>query len=97
MSFEPANLHHILSEMLGEESGIAAELRALFLASATGHVATMSTLSDRESWRNEALKLQCLAASFGITALMALATEAAAAAPDADLLDGLARAVADCR
>jgi len=97
MSFEPANLRHILSEMLGEDSALTAELRTLFLASATGHVAAMSIAGDPAAWRGEALKLQGLAASFGVVELMELATGAAANGPDAALLDRIACALAGCR
>ena len=97
MSFEPANLRHLLAEMLGEDNALTSELRALFLASATGHVAALSTAADRDAWRNEALKLQGLAASFGVTPLLALATEATNRSPDGDLLDRIACALADCR
>ncbi len=97
MSFEPGKLSELLGEALGEDASLAAELRALFLASATGHVAAMTELSDAARWRDEALKLQGLAASFGIAPLIALAADAAKAAPDTALLDGLARAVAACR
>lgn len=97
MSFEPANLRTMLAEMLGEDAGLAAELRALFLASATGHVAAMSATTDRDAWRGEALRLQGLAASFDIAPLMALASEAATSAPDGELLDRIAGALAACR
>jgi len=97
MSFEPANLRHVLTELLGDDSGIAAELRALFLASATGHVAAMSVATDADVWRTEALRLQGLAASFDVAPLMKLAAEAARSDIDAAVLDRIARALADCR
>lgn len=97
MSFEPGSLDRLLAEAVGDGSPAAAELRALFLASATGHVAAMSQTTDTERWRNEALRLQGLAASFGRSRLMAAAASAAESAPDPLLLDAVADAVAECR
>lgn len=96
MSFEPS-LNHQLAEALGGDSAVAAELRALFLASATMHVAALSQAPAIESWRDEALKLKGLAASFGMTALMDAAARAADGDPDPLLLDAMADALADCR
>lgn len=97
MSAEPASLDRLLAESVGEGSPAAAELRALFLASATGHVAAMSQADGAASWRQEALRLQGLAASFGVTALMAAAARAADGGPDPLLLDAVADALAACR
>ena len=97
MSFEPASLDHLLAEAVGAESTVAGELRALFLASATMHVAAMSQAYAVIPWREEALKLQGLAASFGMTALMEVAARAAHAGPDPLLLDAVADALAACR
>ncbi|ATE63061.1 hypothetical protein [Rhizorhabdus dicambivorans] len=97
MSFEPGSLDRLLAEAVGEGSPAAAELRALFLASATGHVAAMSRAAGVKGWRDEAFKLQGLAASFGMTALMEVAARAAHAGPDPLLLDAVADALAACR
>lgn len=97
MSFEPGSLDHILAEAVGGDSAVALELRALFLASATMHVAALSQATTVPHWRDEALKLQGLAASFGITSLMEVAARAAGAGPDPLLLDALADALAECR
>lgn len=97
MSFEPATLDHLLAEAVGVDSPLASELRALFLASATMHVAALSQAQSISPWREEALKLQGLAASFGMTALMDAAARAAHAGPDPTLLDRLADALAACR
>jgi len=97
MSFQPGLLDHLLAEAIGCDGAVAAELRALFLASATAHVAAMSKPSGVEHWRDEALKLQGLAASFGRTALMERASCAASAGPDTLLLDAVADALAECR
>lgn len=97
MAFQPATLDHLLAEAVGADSPVAAELRALFLASATMHVAALSQARSVVPWREEALKLQGLAASFGMTALMAAAARAADAGPDPLLLDAVAGALAGCR
>lgn len=97
MSFLPGSLEHRLAETVGADSEVARELRALFLASATGHVAAMSQAPAASRWRDEALRLQGLAASFGMTALMEAASHAASAGPDPLLLDAVADAVASCR
>lgn len=97
MSFEPGSLDRLLAEAVGKGSPAAAELRALFLASATGHVAAMSQAADAPRWRDEALRLQGLAASFGMAPLMAAAARAADADPDPALLDAVADALAGCR
>lgn len=97
MSFAPGHLDRILAETVGGDSKVAAELRALFLASATQHVAAMSLAAGVQSWRDEALKLQGLAASFGLGELMSVAARAADTGPDPLLLDAVAEALADCR
>lgn len=96
MSFEPA-LDRQLAEALGDFSPLIAELRATFLASATGHVAALSLATDTGTWRGEAARLQGLAASFGMTDLMHCASEALRSAPDPALLDRIATALAACR
>nr|WP_232307008.1 hypothetical protein [Sphingomonas sp. Y57] len=87
----------MLAEAVGEDAAAVAELRALFLASATRHVAALSQAVGVASWRDEALKLQGLAASFGMTELMAVAARAADTGPDPLLLDAVADALAACR
>ncbi|MBD3733981.1 MAG: hypothetical protein IE934_14865 [Sphingopyxis sp.] len=98
MTIDPGTLDRLLADAVGPDSAVAADLRALFLASATQHLAAMSQPASPAAWRDEALRLQGLAASFGVVELAGQAAEAAAAAvPDAVLLDRLARSLADCR
>lgn len=97
MSILPGALDRMLAETVGGDAAVVAELRALFLASATQHVAALSQASGVAAWRDEALKLQGLAASFGMTDLMAVAARAADAGPDPLLLDAVADALAACR
>jgi len=66
-------------------------------SSPTGHVAALSLATGVQPWRDEALKLQGLAASFGMTGLMDVAARAAHAGPDPLLLDAVAEALAACR
>jgi hypothetical protein len=96
MSFEPT-LDRQLAEALGDFSPLIAELRATFLASATGHVAALSLATDIETWRSEAARLQGLAASFGMIDLMQKAGDALRSGPDAALLDRIATALGACR
>lgn len=97
MTIDPGTLDRLLADAVGADSDIAADLRALFLASATQHLAGLSQAKDDGVWRDEALRLQGLAASFGVLELMQLAARAAAAGPDPALLDALADSIADCR
>lgn len=97
MTIDPGTLDRLLADAVGPDSAVAADLRALFLASATQHLAAMSQPSSPATWREEALRLQGLAASFGLIELADQAAEAAASAPDAAMLDQLACSVADCR
>lgn len=97
MSMVPGALDRMLAETVGGDAAVAAELRALFLASATQHVAALSQAAGVAAWRDEAMKLQGLAASFGMTDLMAAAARAAGAGPDPLLLDAVADALAACR
>lgn len=87
----------MLAETVGADAAIVAELRALFLASATRHVVALAEAADAATWRDEALKLQGLAASFGMAEMMAAAARAAAAPPDRLLLDAVAETLAACR
>lgn len=96
MSFQPT-LDRQLAEALGDFSPLIAELRATFLASATGHLAALSLATDVATWQGEAARLQGLAASFGMTDLMRSAAAALQSAPDPALLDRIATALAACR
>lgn len=97
MTIDPGTLDRLLADAVGPDSAVAADLRALFLASATQHIAAMSQPPSPAAWRDEALRLQGLAASFGLVELAEQAAQAAASAPDAELLDRLACSLADCR
>lgn len=81
MSYDPGALHAALAAAVGEDSTLIADLRVAFLESATRQVDLLGRARCDANWELAAWRLKGLAASFGLTALMALADEAAAAAP----------------
>ena len=94
MAYDPGQIDATLAAAVGDEPALIAELRAAFLDSARRAMDAMTTARDGDGWRDAALRLKGLAASFGAVRLMAMANEAAAAAPgDAATLRKLARAV----
>lgn len=76
MSFEQA-LSTTLAAAVGDDQALVAELHGAFLESATRHVEAMQGASGDADWREAALRLKGLAASFGATVLMAIAGQAA--------------------
>lgn len=88
MSFEQA-LSTTLAAAVGDDQALVAELRGAFLESAERHLETMRRAGSDAEWREAALRLKGLAASFGATVLMALAGHAAESGR------GDARALAD--
>lgn len=81
MSYDPGALHAALAAAVGDDSMLIAELRMAFLESAERQVDLLGRARCDANWELAAWRLKGLAASFGLTALMALADEAAAAAP----------------
>lgn len=89
MSFEKA-IETSLASALGDDHALVAELRDAFVGSARRHLNAMGVAKGTEDWRDAALRLKGLAASFGADALMRDAAHAANAAPgDRDLLTAL--------
>jgi histidine phosphotransfer protein HptB len=76
MSFEKA-IEASLAAALGDDHALVAELRGAFIASAQRHIAAMREAKTDEDWRDAALRLRGLAASFGATELMKEAGRAA--------------------
>jgi histidine phosphotransfer protein HptB len=76
MSFEQA-LSTTLAAAIGDDQALVAELRGAFIDSAQRHVEAMRTAGSDELWREAALRLKGLAASFGATSLMEQAGRAA--------------------
>ena len=80
MVYDPGALHVALSAAVGDDPSLIAELRGVFLDSASEHVATLARAQSEADWQVAAWRLQGLAASFGAVALMALAEQAATGA-----------------
>ena len=94
MAYDPGAIDATLAAAVGDEPALIAELRQAFLDSAGASVTAMGHAKDAAAWKDAALRLKGLAASFGAVRLMALATEAAnAAAGDNAVLRRLERAV----
>ena len=81
MSYDPGALHAALSAAVGDDSALIADLRVAFMESADRQVDLLSRARCDANWQLAAWRLKGLAASFGVTALMVLADEAAEAAP----------------
>jgi histidine phosphotransfer protein HptB len=94
MSFETA-LSTSLAAAVGNDHALVAELQTAFVESARGHYDAVLRASTDAQWREAALRMKGLAASFGATALMAEA-DRAAASPRGDkaALQALERSVA---
>ncbi|QGP80835.1 Hpt domain-containing protein [Sphingobium sp. CAP-1] len=81
MSYDPGALHAALAAAVGDDSALIADLRVAFMESAARQVDLLGRARCDANWELAAWRLKGLAASFGLTALMALADEAAQAAP----------------
>lgn len=81
MSYDPGALHAALAAAVGEDSALIADLRVAFMESAARQIDLLGRARCDANWELAAWRLKGLAASFGLTALMALADEAAQAAP----------------
>ncbi|BBC99954.1 MULTISPECIES: Hpt domain-containing protein [Sphingobium] len=81
MSYDPGALHTALAAAVGDDSALIADLRVAFLESANRQVDLLGRARRDANWELAAWRLKGLAASFGLTALIILADEAAAAAP----------------
>ena len=81
MSYDPGALHTALAAAVGDDSALIADLRVAFLERANRQVALLGRARCDANWELAAWRLKGLAASFGLTALIILADEAAAAAP----------------
>ena len=93
MSFEQA-ISISLAAAVGDDRALVAELETAFMESASRHVEAMRNAADDHDWRDAALRLKGLAASFGATALMQYARQAAEARrADPDVLGGIERSL----
>jgi len=93
MSFEQA-LDASLAAALGDDQALVAELRGVFLDSARKHFVALTNAATDAEWRDAALRLKGLAASFGAESLMDAAARAAESRHvDKDRLDAIERAL----
>lgn len=94
MSFEQA-LSTSLAAAVGNDHALVAELQNAFVESARGHFDAILRAGTDAEWREAALRMKGLAASFGATTLMADADRAATAQRgDKGALQALERGVA---
>ena len=92
MSFEQA-LNTSLAAAFGDDKDLVLELRGAFVESAERHCRAMAEAEDDDAWRDAALRLKGLAASFGAAGLMEQAARAAVTRRDPQLLVELQGAV----
>lgn len=81
MSYDPGALNAALAAAVGEDPVLIADLRVAFIESAVRHVDLLTRARCDANWELAAWRLKGLAASFGLTSLIALADEAAQSAP----------------
>ena len=94
MAYDPGAIDATLAAAVGDEPSLIAELREAFLDSSRAGLAKLTAASDAAAWKDAALRLKGLSASFGAIRLMALAGEAAeGSVGDAEILRRLKRAV----
>ncbi len=94
MAYDPGAIDATLAAAVGDEPALIAELRGAFLDSARANLTTLTRAEDVATWKDAALRLKGLAASFGAVRLMALAGDAANMVPgDIEMLRKLRRAV----
>lgn len=93
MAYDPGAIDATLAAAVGDEPALIAELREGFLESATANLAVMDSARDHAAWKDAALRLKGLAASFGAIRLMALASEAVDRPGDVESYRRMKRAV----
>lgn len=86
MSYDPGALHAALAAAVGDDSALIADLRVAFLESAERQIDLMGRARCDANWQLAAWRLKGLAASFGVTALMVMADEAAGSVPGDPLM-----------
>lgn len=95
MAYDPGALEAALAAAVGDEPSLIADLRGAFFESAKMHVKALTRAATVDEWRDAALRLHSLAASFGAVRLMDVATEAGRASRiDASVLRKIERAIA---
>ncbi|HEX7875392.1 MAG TPA: Hpt domain-containing protein [Sphingobium sp.] len=81
MSYDPGALNAALAAAVGEDVALICDLRIAFIESAERQLDLLRRARCDANWELAAWRLKGLAASFGLTSLMALADEAAATVP----------------
>lgn len=81
MSYDPGALNAALAAAVGEDVALITDLRVAFMESAQRQLDLLQRARCDANWELAAWRLKGLAASFGLTSLMALADEAAESAP----------------
>lgn len=81
MSYDPGALDAALAAAVGDDHSLLADLRVAFMESAARQIDLLGRARCDANWELAAWRLKGLAASFGLQGLMALAEEAAEAAP----------------
>ncbi|MGC4252899.1 MAG: Hpt domain-containing protein [Sphingobium sp.] len=81
MSYDPGALNAALAAAVGDDSALIADLHVAFMESALRQVDLLARARCDANWELAAWRLKGLAASFGLTGLMALAEEAVQSAP----------------
>jgi len=81
MSYDPGALDAALAAAVGEDIALIADLRVAFFESAERQLDLLRRARCDANWELAAWRLKGLAASFGLTSLMALADDAADSAP----------------
>lgn len=96
MSYQPGALDAALAAAVGDDAALIADLRVAFLESAARQIDLLGRARCDANWHVAAWRLKGLAASFGLSALVAMADEAAQAAPgDPRILRRLRAVLAD--
>lgn len=94
MSYEPAALSTALAAAVGDDHALVNELRHAFMDSAARHMDALRRSETEGEWRESALRLKGLAASFGASSLMDLADSAAdSGRGDPDTIGALQRSL----
>lgn len=77
MAYDPGALEAALAAAVGEDAALIDELRAVFLSTATAHVAALKIVATDGEWAVRIQRLISLAASFGALRVMHAARSAA--------------------
>ncbi len=77
MAYDPGAMDAALAAAVGDDPSLIVELRAAFFSSAELHVCALTDATSLGEWRDAAIRLHSLAASFGAIRLMDDATRAA--------------------